>query len=341
MVGIRQSVRVCKVGICTPYLFGPAVHVLDEGVEGAGYVHGYYVAGLIGGGEHRTVEQVVQAHGLAYLYVGSASVLNHALDSFVAGGDAVIKRNLASVNGLNSQQDGHDLGQRGRVALLVGVQGVKLAACILIYDDGGGALQLRRCQGLRLVGQGAGRQARQDKRQYQHKWEYLYFFHINLRANVVSCICVRSLRHKIHLYQTIIQLPRRKSKTQPFPSQNKGGRGVKKRLPGYEAALLLATAALICAILLAPGPEPGVHAGTGRAQEPFDFQSGGLININLATEEELELLPGIGPVKAGAIAQYRETYGNFESEYELLAVPGIGMATLEGLIDYICVEDGE
>lgn len=116
---------------------------------------------------------------------------------------------------------------------------------------------------------------------------------------------------------------------------------MKKRLPGYEAALILATAALICAIFLAPGPEPGVHAGTGRAQEPFDFQSGGLININLATEEELELLPGIGPVKAGAIAQYRETYGNFESEYELLAVPGIGMATLEGLIDYICVEDGE
>ena len=63
--------------------------------------------------------------------------------------------------------------------------------------------------------------------------------------------------------------------------------------------------------------------------------------VSVCTEEELELLPGIGPVKAGAIAQYRETYGNFESEYELLAVPGIGMATLEGLIDYICVEDGE
>ncbi len=145
----------------------------------------------------------------------------------------------------------------------------------------------------------------------------------------------------IHLYHTIIQLPRRKSKTQPFPKGNKGVRGVKRRPAIYELLLLLAAAALCCAVFLAPSPSPGVHAESGGAQEPFGFQPGGLININRATAEELELLPGIGPVKAGAIIQYRETYGDFESEYELLAVPGIGMATLEGFIDYICVEDGK
>lgn len=105
--------------------------------------------------------------------------------------------------------------------------------------------------------------------------------------------------------------------------------------------MLALTAALICALFLLPEPGAGVRTETGSAQEPFDYLSGGRVNINAATVEELEILPGIGPVKAQAIVDYREKYDGFGGEYELLAVPGIGLDTIEGLIDYICVEDIE
>jgi competence protein ComEA helix-hairpin-helix repeat region len=54
------------------------------------------------------------------------------------------------------------------------------------------------------------------------------------------------------------------------------------------------------------------------------------VNINYADEDELaESLSGVGPVKAKAIIEYRETNGPFYTADELVNVKGIGPKTLE------------
>lgn len=55
-----------------------------------------------------------------------------------------------------------------------------------------------------------------------------------------------------------------------------------------------------------------------------DNDNGGLININTATQEELESLPSIGEVRAQAIITYREEHGGFRTIDELKEVSGIG-----------------
>jgi len=57
----------------------------------------------------------------------------------------------------------------------------------------------------------------------------------------------------------------------------------------------------------------------------------GTVNINSATENELIALPGIGPSKAHAIAEYRQQHGGFQSVDDLRQVKGIGAATLDKL----------
>ena len=65
----------------------------------------------------------------------------------------------------------------------------------------------------------------------------------------------------------------------------------------------------------------------------------GPININTATLEELDLLPGIGPALAERIIDYRETRGPFTAIEQIQNVAGIGPATFEDLQDLITIED--
>jgi competence protein ComEA len=59
------------------------------------------------------------------------------------------------------------------------------------------------------------------------------------------------------------------------------------------------------------------------------------VSLSAATPDELDSLPGIGPVTAQKIVAYRQQHGAFHSVDELDAIPGIGpsrIANLQGLV---------
>ena len=62
---------------------------------------------------------------------------------------------------------------------------------------------------------------------------------------------------------------------------------------------------------------------------------GQVISLNSADEPTLETIPGVGPVTAQEIIDYRTTKGGFESVEDLLDIDGIGPATLEDIRPYV------
>jgi competence protein ComEA len=60
-----------------------------------------------------------------------------------------------------------------------------------------------------------------------------------------------------------------------------------------------------------------------------------MVNINTASQSELEQLPDIGPVTALAIVEFRTENGAFTSVDELLEVSGIGDATLAKVAPFV------
>jgi competence protein ComEA len=60
-----------------------------------------------------------------------------------------------------------------------------------------------------------------------------------------------------------------------------------------------------------------------------------LVNLNTATQPELETLPGVGPVTATSILEWRAEHGAFSSVDELLEVSGIGDATLAEIAPHV------
>lgn len=61
------------------------------------------------------------------------------------------------------------------------------------------------------------------------------------------------------------------------------------------------------------------------------------VNINTANSEELQQVPGIGPVTAKKILQMRKSYGLFKSVDDVLAIRGIGKKRLEKMRKYLTV----
>jgi competence protein ComEA len=71
-------------------------------------------------------------------------------------------------------------------------------------------------------------------------------------------------------------------------------------------------------------------AGIADSSEPS-----GVVNINTASSEELQLLPRVGPALASRIIEFREANGPFQTVDEILAVKGIGENSFEKLEPFI------
>ena len=74
--------------------------------------------------------------------------------------------------------------------------------------------------------------------------------------------------------------------------------------------------------------EKKIYTATGTTKKSTATFSG-ILNINRATAKELDKLPGIGPVIAGRIIEFRKVNGAFSSIDDLRKVQGIGASTLE------------
>lgn len=66
-----------------------------------------------------------------------------------------------------------------------------------------------------------------------------------------------------------------------------------------------------------------------------DSEKSGVVNINTASAQELQLLPRVGPALAKRIVEFREKNGTFKTSEELMRVKGIGEKTFELLKPYV------
>ena len=97
---------------------------------------------------------------------------------------------------------------------------------------------------------------------------------------------------------------------------------MKKKLAVWLACALLLSLALAAAASPRQKKRPPRHS----------------IDLNTASAEQLQQLPGIGPRRAKAIVTLREKSGPFRRVEDLLAVPHITRRTIEKIRPYVTVE---
>lgn len=110
----------------------------------------------------------------------------------------------------------------------------------------------------------------------------------------------------------------------------------------FTRTLTLTVAALLAGTGLAQAAEPAAlddASGLHDVGERFDaaVTVEGEVNINTASQAELELLPGIGPAIAERIISYR-TEHPFQQRNHIMRIKGIGQKTFAKIKDHLIVE---
>ena len=106
------------------------------------------------------------------------------------------------------------------------------------------------------------------------------------------------------------------------------------RVAGIGPGLLAALGPHL-AFSAAPARAPGLAVTSNQPGAPPEIAPADPVDLNAASVESLDALPGVGPARARAIIRYRETNGPFRAVQELARVPGFGpvaLGRLEGRV---------
>ena len=107
--------------------------------------------------------------------------------------------------------------------------------------------------------------------------------------------------------------------------------------------ILLATVSVVCIMYSPKTLTPSFSYAEPESEKVYSDESSkdenGIfpIEINRASEEELQLIPDIGPSTAKLIIDYRNEYGSIVSFNELLSIDGIGEKTVLVLKEYCII----
>lgn len=112
-----------------------------------------------------------------------------------------------------------------------------------------------------------------------------------------------------------------------------GGLRAGARSAGLNLARLLVDGEQIVVGVRATVPAPAAASGPAGTAAPG--ATGALVDINTADAATLETLPGVGPVTAAAIIEWRAQHGPFTAVEELMEVSGIGPATMSQLLPHV------
>ncbi len=132
--------------------------------------------------------------------------------------------------------------------------------------------------------------------------------------------------HDVMIQDTILI----ETETVPSPSARISEKPTASQ-PAETTELEPTKASAEAAATISPSQEP--------PEEPTEADVQEKVNLNTATAEELDVLPGIGPVLAQRIIEYRENQGGFQTAEEIVNVSGIGEKTYAKLANL--VEVGE
>ncbi|MDY6910706.1 MAG: ComEA family DNA-binding protein [Thermodesulfobacteriota bacterium] len=107
----------------------------------------------------------------------------------------------------------------------------------------------------------------------------------------------------------------------------------------FPVVMIVSLFAFTFAVVTVPQPASAAAEGVTAPQPESAAPEGkSLININSASAEELQELPGIGPVIAAKIVEYRTANGPFQSLDDLKNVQGIGDKKFDAIKAMITIE---
>lgn len=170
---------------------------------------------------------------------------------------------------------------------------------------------------------------------------------IGVVSIILAGVTLRSWMHERASGENVVYVPGQ-GKWEKISDFRGGEKPVSRKpaAPAVSSASTTAAAAppvqIQVAIPQAKTPLASVETGNSTVRSaagsaPAHVADPGGIDVNLASADELDRLPGIGPAKARKIIETRERLGGFSSVDQLLDVPGIGPKMLEKMRPYVRV----